>query len=633
MQRYFLTIVVSILLLGSGPAYSQEDRGVYIWPASFYEMGGIENVMEILRQNKITDVFLLVKGEAGYSLFPSDYTYKEYYTELYKNAANSDEKEKISKRSAFMTDPLLLDKIIEQSHKNNIRIHAWFIISGDRRYVENHPGSEVTRIPKPDTCKYPYPVIDKGHVNLAYPPYKEYIFAQINKALEYPFDGLMLDKIRYTSLAYTWDQIHLSKALRAGVNIDKVIDCAVKTLYGKDDDKEEFFYKYRDGDKDLREWIKIKKADIEDYVKEARGITKEKNILLSASFMPEGAYDEDFADVHYAQNFSELSPYLDYIVIMSYAKSFSKPASWVKAVAANAIDRSSCKIWTAIQGYDSVSSEMVYEQTVNAMIANSDGVAVFRLGEMNPSMWSEFRKGMDINVDAMKNAQIKGIVYSGCGTIRNCWLKTADAFYQSDDVLPFMMKENELKKYDIYNGMKFILIPGGGGSAEAEALDTTGLKNIEKFVSNGGGYIGICAGAYLPVKGYNGNLTEKLQIVNASPLDVDHWNRGSGPVKLEIKKKHPIFAGLQEKEFELNYFSGPVLEPSNLDMPAYKELAVFKTDYHENGAAPGAMLNKTAILEAKYHKGRIILFSPHPELTPGKEKMLINAAEYVSQEK
>ncbi|HEX3073441.1 MAG TPA: hypothetical protein VHP30_07505, partial [Ignavibacteriales bacterium] len=242
MQRYFLTIVVSILLLVSSPAYSQEDRGVYIWPASFYEMGGTENVMEILRQNKITDIFLLVKGEAGYSLFPSDYTYKEYYDELYKNAASGVEKEKISERSAFMTDPLLLDKIIEQSHKNNIRIHAWFIISGDRRYVENHPGSEVTRIPKPDTCKYPYPIIDKGHVNLAYPPYKEYIFAQINKALEYPFDGLMLDKIRYTNLAYTWDPIHLSKALRAGVNIDKVIDCAVTTLYGKDDDKEEFFY-------------------------------------------------------------------------------------------------------------------------------------------------------------------------------------------------------------------------------------------------------------------------------------------------------------------------------------------------------------------------------------------------------
>ncbi|HEX3074134.1 MAG TPA: hypothetical protein VHP30_11030, partial [Ignavibacteriales bacterium] len=99
------------------------------------------------------------------------------------------------------------------------------------------------------------------------------------------------------------------------------------------------------------------------------------------------------------------------------------------------------------------------------------------------------------------------------------------------------------------------------------------------------------------------------------------------------KKKHPVFAGIQGKEFELNYFSGPVLEPSNLDLPAYKELAVFKTDYHENGAAPGAMLNKTAILEAKYHKGRIILFSPHPELTPGKEKALINTAEYVSREK
>jgi len=139
--------------------------------------------------------------------------------------------------------------------------------------------------------------------------------------------------------------------------------------------------------------------------------------------------------------------------------------------------------------------------------------------------------------------------------------------------------------------------------------------------------------SYLPVEGYWGNLTEKLEIVNAKIVDVEHWNRGSGVVRVEIKKAHPIFSGIKGKTFELEYFSGPVLVPGELPLPKYQELAVFRTDYHENGAKPGDMLGRTAILETRYKKGKVVLFSPHPELTRGKEMMLVRAVEYLAGEK
>ncbi|OQX84447.1 hypothetical protein B6D60_09360, partial [candidate division KSB1 bacterium 4484_87] len=101
----------------------------------------------------------------------------------------------------------------------------------------------------------------------------------------------------------------------------------------------------------------------------------------------------------------------------------------------------------------------------------------------------------------------------------------------------------------------------------------------------------------------------------------------------EIKKAHPIFSGIKDETFELEYFSGPVLVPGDLPLPKYQELAVFRTDYHENGAKPGDMLGRTAILEARYKKGKVILFSPHPELTRGKELMLVRAVEYLAGEK
>jgi uncharacterized lipoprotein YddW (UPF0748 family) len=339
MRKLGFQIITFFLLFTCSSLFPQKGKGVYIWPSSFYESGGIDKVLDTLKENKITDIFLLVKGEEGYSLFPSDYTIKDFYYKLSQKEDNPTLKDKYSKLSSFFSDPNLLSDIITKSHKNNIKVHAWFIISGDKNYIRLHPGSEVVKIPKIDSAKYPMPVIDKGHINLAYPPYKPYIFSLINKALEYPFDGLMLDKIRYTNLAYSWDEIHLSKALRQGVDINKVMDCAIKTCYGSKDDKDLFFSKYREGDKDIRKWIEIKKFDIEDYVKEARKITSEKNIVLSASFMPEGAYNTEFQDVHYAQNYNELSKYLDYIVIMAYARDFNEPAAWLKMVAASSRSR------------------------------------------------------------------------------------------------------------------------------------------------------------------------------------------------------------------------------------------------------------------------------------------------------
>jgi len=632
MKWLYKSFILFFFLLSLSVA-AQTNRGVYIWPSAFYEKGGIDSVFDQLQKNGISDIFLLVKGEAGYSFFPSDYTIKDFYQALADTTNNSDDKAKYQRQADFYADKNLLPGIINKAHQLKMKIHAWFIISGDKRYVETHPGSEVVRIPNQKPDKYQLPATDKGHVNLAYPLYKSYIFSLINKALELPFDGLMLDKIRYTSVVYTWDEIHLSKAIRNGLDVNKIIECAVKSSYGSEDDKDEFINKYRNNDKDITGWIKLKKEDIEDYVKESYRITRAKNIVLSASFMPEGAYDEGFADVNYTQNYSELSHYLDYIVIMAYPKSFSMPESWIKMVTANAKAKSSCKIWTAIQGYDTLSTEFIYNQVKDARIVKSDGIAVFRFGGMSGEMWKAFRDGMDLNIEPLQKKQLSGIIYTGAGTIRNCFLKSAEATFKCDDIIPYMYNENFLPDYNSFTDKKFILIPGGGGSDIAKAINTTGLSNIDKFVKNGGGYIGICAGAYLPVKGYNNNLTGNLQIVNAEAGDIQHWNRGTGKVTIETSAKHKIFSGIDSKEFEMSYFNGPVLLPSDMPLPAYKSLAVFKTDLHENNAVPGFMLNKTAILEAKYNKGKIILFSPHPELTPGKESLLFNAIKYVSGEK
>jgi glutamine amidotransferase-like uncharacterized protein/uncharacterized lipoprotein YddW (UPF0748 family) len=629
-KKNLFTLLVLLFTLQN--TFASMRTGVFLWPSTLCEYEGVDDIINSLKNNGITDVFILVKGEAGATFYTSDYTYADYYRQQSLKEKSKEKKEKYFQYYNRLKDSLLLSKFVKGAHEYKIKVHAWFIVSGDRYFVENNPGAEVVHLQDNKTSKYPYPLIDQIHVNLAYPGYKEYFLSHINKALRIPFDGIMLDKIRYTHLVYSWDNIHSSKAMRQGVDIDKIFEMAHKTVYGTEDEKEKFIYHYRNSDTDVTKWINIKKEDVETYVKETAKIAKEKNIEISAAFMPEGAYDPSFADVYYAQNYQELSGYLDFIVVMAYAEEFKKPATWIKMVVKNAQIRSSCKIWAAIQGYGEVSTQMVHDQTENARIAQSDGVALFHFGKMDNERWTAFNQGMREEVNKKIKNQIYGIIFTGGGTIRNCWLKSADAALISDNVIPLLVNESYLQNDNLFVDADFVLIPGGGGSPVANALNKKGLENIERFVADGGGYIGICAGAYLPVKGYWNNLTTKLQLVNAQVVDVEHWNRGSGKVELKIVNPHPIFEGIEDT-LSLNYYSGPVIKPSNLSLANYKELAIFKTDIHENGVKPGNMINKTAVLEAAYKDGLIILFSPHPELTPGKEKMLTKAMLYVSKRK
>ena len=628
---FVLTTAWGVLGLGAEANRSPARVGVFMWPESLCKVSPEGLLADTLAARGISDVFLLVKGGAGASVFPSEYTYADLYRELADKAEDAAEKQRYKRLSQAFSRRHLLSEFLQAAHDHGIRVHAWFIVSADRHFVTGHPGAEVVHLQHEPDKPFPYPLVDAPHVNLAYPRYKEYFLSLVKSALEEPFDGLMLDKIRYTHLVYSWDSIHLSRALRAGVPVVDLLRLASQTVYGGEDQKEAFIYKYRDGESGVRQWVDLRKQDVLAFVQAAEELAREKGVEFSADFMPEGAYDEDFADVYYAQNYHELSPHFDFVVVMAYAKDFRQPATWVKMVVENAKLRCRCPVWAAVQAYGGVSDSLVLEQVKNARLGEADGLATFRFGTMDSRSWKAFTAARRLELSKAARAQLKGVVFVGKGTIRNCWQKTLKALLLSESLIPICSKAPLFRDAEKLKSFSFIVLPGGGGSSEADALGVQGLHNTEAAVRSGVGYVGICAGAYLPIKGYFDNLTRELEIVNAEAVDIDHWNRGSGKVTLEIVRDHPIFADVGTDTLSLQYYSGPVLRRDSLDLPDYRELAVFLSDLHENGAQPGEMLGKTAILEARFGQGRIILFSPHPELTPGREGLLTRAVLYVSR--
>ena len=71
--------------------------------------------------------------------------------------------------------------------------------------------------------------------------------------------------------------------------------------------------------------------------------------------------------------------------------------------------------------------------------------------------------------------------------------------------------------------MMWSFFSGGSGSRQANTIGLAGRENVQRFVKAGGGYVGICAGAYLACAGFNWGIG----ILNAkTPSSL--WERGQG---------------------------------------------------------------------------------------------------------
>ena len=73
--------------------------------------------------------------------------------------------------------------------------------------------------------------------------------------------------------------------------------------------------------------------------------------------------------------------------------------------------------------------------------------------------------------------------------------------------------------------------------------------------------------------------------------------------------------------------------PQGMFDPMPEVIATFETEIARNGAPVGVMKGTTAIAKGKFGSGRVICFSPHPELTTGLEHMVRFAIDYVKRER
>ncbi|HEY1375833.1 MAG TPA: BPL-N domain-containing protein [Gemmataceae bacterium] len=172
---------------------------------------------------------------------------------------------------------------------------------------------------------------------------------------------------------------------------------------------------------------------------------------------------------------------------------------------------------------------------------------------------------------------------------------------------------------DGLTGCDVLIVPGGSGSQQAVKLEPAGREKIVAFVRGGGGYVGICAGSYLATTDYPWSLG----ILNAKVLDRAHWARGTGRVTLTFTSAGKAALGHPADEAEVYYGQGPLLAPGGKAEPAaYEPLATYASEIAKNGAPTGVMVGTAAIARGTFGKGRVICFSPHPEVNGGPNHLI-----------
>lgn len=198
---------------------------------------------------------------------------------------------------------------------------------------------------------------------------------------------------------------------------------------------------------------------------------------------------------------------------------------------------------------------------------------------------------------------------------------TAENGFDCQRISPAEIREGRLRDFDA------LVMPGGSGSLQAKKLEEKGRKEVQDFVSNGGGYIGICAGAYLASSHYDWSL----DLINARVWDRSHWARGQGTVTLGVTTSGQQTLNTDSAEVDVYYGQGPLLVPdNNPDLPGYEVLARYDSEVAEKGAQPGAMSGTHAIIRSVFGSGRVICFSPHPEKSNGPNGLMLHGVRWAA---
>ena len=175
-----------------------------------------------------------------------------------------------------------------------------------------------------------------------------------------------------------------------------------------------------------------------------------------------------------------------------------------------------------------------------------------------------------------------------------------------------------------------LVMPGGKSRVEAAELGEKGQREVRAFIERGGSYVGTCAGAFLLM---GGEEPEKKILAIAPFKHVDGEWGGEGMLQVAYTKAAGGFTGMTITNHTERFNGGPVMVPTKAVPGAkFKVMSRFKSNLHSEEAKPNlpSMGGAASAVAGTFGKGRVWLFSTHPEYYPKTWKYVAGAFKYLT---
>jgi len=202
-------------------------------------------------------------------------------------------------------------------------------------------------------------------------------------------------------------------------------------------------------------------------------------------------------------------------------------------------------------------------------------------------------------------------LYSDQGTWDES-VQAAEKMFQWMGYTVALVNADYINNRGLYS-FSILCIPGGNMYQYGQNISLIGKESIKNFIRNGGGYIGICGGAYF--------ASEKViwqgEQLPMTPLGI-FPGTAEGPIKEIVPSRdygmckvnivnstHPITQSEPDSAWML-YYWGPALMPN-------ENVTITILGKYDIGNLP-------TMLAFEYDLGRVFLIGTHPEIEEGSDR-------------
>ena len=174
-----------------------------------------------------------------------------------------------------------------------------------------------------------------------------------------------------------------------------------------------------------------------------------------------------------------------------------------------------------------------------------------------------------------------------------------------------------------------LVMPGGSARIEAQDLGAEGREKVKAFIRGGGGYIGTCAGFYLVTEPTGGRRKDYLGLIPFR--DTNDGGNGKAEVMFEFNDKATKLAGIKKGKKKISYSQGPVpVRSKEVEGTKAEVVATYACDYNPKGETSISKAGHPAAVAAECGKGRIFVFTCHPESDVDDRQCIEGAFRYVT---